>query len=211
MTFIAGTKPSFFPWLKSISPMVKSAPTTGASMPVYGTVDLSIGSKNDEKQEEVKMNENLFHIKAAIAAGCTALGAFLGWKGVMLVTWVVAMALDYLTGTFAAMKAGDWSSARAREGLWHKGGMIFVVMVAGITDIIMIMIAQNIPIGIQWPVIVLPLVLSWYIITELGSVLENCVKMGAPVPGWLIKLLKASTKAVDTAGEKAADREGEGV
>lgn len=155
------------------------------------------------------MNENLFHIKAAIAAGCTALGAFLGWKGVMLVTWVIAMALDYLTGTFAAMKAGDWSSARAREGLWHKGGMIFVVMVAGITDIIMIMIAQNIPIGIQWPVIVLPLVLSWYIITELGSVLENCVKMGAPVPGWLIKLLKASAKIVDTAGEKAADSERE--
>ena len=157
------------------------------------------------------MNENLFHIKAAIAAGCTALGAFLGWKGVMLVTWVVAMALDYLTGTFAAMKAGDWSSARAREGLWHKGGMIFVVMVAGITDIIMVMIAQNIPIGIQWTVIVLPLVLSWYIITELGSVLENCVKMGAPVPSWLIKLLKASAKIVDNAGEKAADTGKEGA
>ena len=151
------------------------------------------------------MNENLVTIKAAIAAGCTALGAFLGWKGIMLVTWVIAMAMDYMTGTFAAMKSGEWSSARAREGLWHKGGMIFVVMVAGITDIIMIMIAQNIPIGIQWPVIVLPLVLSWYIITELGSVLENAVKMGAPVPSWLVKLMKASAKIVDAAGENAAD------
>ena len=157
------------------------------------------------------MNENLVTIKAAIAAGCTALGAFLGWKGIMLVTWVIAMAMDYMTGTFAAMKSGEWSSARAREGLWHKGGMIFVVAVAGIADLIMVVIAQYVPIGIQWPVIILPLVLSWYIITELGSVLENCVKMGAPVPGWLIKLLKASAKIVDTAGEKAADTGEEGA
>ena len=52
-----------------------------------------------------------------------------------------------------------------------------------------------------WPGLVLPLVLAWYIITELGSILENAVKMGAPVPEWLIKLLKAGKKAVDGFGD----------
>ena len=33
------------------------------------------------------MNENLVTVKTAIVAGCTALGAFLGWKGVMLIAW----------------------------------------------------------------------------------------------------------------------------
>lgn len=150
------------------------------------------------------MNDNLVTIKAFIAAAFTAIGAFLGWKGVMMVTWVVAMALDYITGTLAACRSGDWCSATARDGLWHKGGMIFVVMVAGIADLIMVVIGQHIPIGIQWPGIVLPLVISWYIITELGSILENAVKMGAPVPNWLVKLLKASAKMVDTAGENVA-------
>lgn len=150
------------------------------------------------------MNDNLVTIKAFIAAAFTAIGAFLGWKGVMMVTWVVAMALDYITGTLAACRSGDWCSATARDGLWHKGGMIFVVMVAGIADLIMVVIGQHIPIGIQWPGIVLPLVISWYIITELGSILENAVKMGAPVPNWLVKLLKASAKMVDTAGKNAA-------
>lgn len=150
------------------------------------------------------MNDNLVTIKAFIAAAFTAIGAFLGWKGVMMVTWVVAMALDYITGTLAACRSGEWCSATARDGLWHKGGMIFVVMVAGIADLIMVVIGQHIPIGIQWPGIVLPLVISWYIITELGSILENAVKMGAPVPNWLVKLLKASAKMVDTAGENAA-------
>ena len=63
------------------------------------------------------MNENLVTIKTAIVAACTALGAFLGWKGVMLIAWVACMALDYLSGTMAACKAHEWSSTTAREGL----------------------------------------------------------------------------------------------
>ena len=155
------------------------------------------------------MNENLVTVKTAIVAGCTALGAFLGWKGVMLVAWVMVMFLDYITGTMAACKAGEWCSATAREGLWHKGGMIAVVLVATIADWIMAVAAEYVPIGIQWPGIIMPMVLAWYIITELGSILENAVKLGAKVPGWLVKLLKASTNIVEQAGDKAADSAGQ--
>lgn len=151
------------------------------------------------------MNENLLTVKTAIVAGFTALGAFLGWKGIMLIAWVIVMALDYLTGTLAACRGGEWSSATARDGLWHKGGMIAVVLVAAITDWIMVLIAQHVPIGIQWPGLILPLVLAWYIITELGSILENAVKMGANVPTWLVKLLKSSAKFVESAGDIAAE------
>lgn len=153
------------------------------------------------------MNENLVTIKTAIVAGCTALGAFLGWKGVMLIAWVAVMALDYLSGTMAACKAGEWCSATARQGLWHKGGMILVVAVSGIADAVMVVIVEYVPIGIQWPGIILPLVLAWYIITELGSILENAVKMGANVPAWLVKLLKASAKIVEAAGDSATDKD----
>ena len=151
------------------------------------------------------MNENLMTIKTAIVAGCTALGAFLGWKGVMLIAWVAVMALDYLTGTLAACKAGVWSSETAREGLWHKGGMIAVVIVAALADWIMVIVAAYIPLGIQWPGVILPLVLAWYIITELGSILENAVKMGAKVPDWLVKLLKASAHIVEAAGQQGLE------
>lgn len=146
------------------------------------------------------MEDDLMTVKAAVAAFFTALGAFLGWQGIMAVVWVIAMALDYITGTMAACRAGQWNSQTARDGLWHKGGMIVVVTVAAIADGVMAVICANIPIGFQWPVIVLPLVLAWYILTELGSILENAVKMGAPVPEWLTKLLKAGLKAVDEAG-----------
>lgn len=155
------------------------------------------------------MNENLVTIKTFIVAACTAMGAFLGWKGVMLLAWAAVMALDYLTGTLAACKAGEWSSETAREGLWHKGGMIAVVLVSAVADWIMVLIAAYIPIGIQWPGIILPLVLAWYIITELGSILENAVKMGANVPVWLIKLLKSSAHIVEAAGDLTAEQDSE--
>ena len=156
------------------------------------------------------MNENMLTIKTAIVTFFTALGAFLGWKGVMLLAWVLVMGLDYLTGTLAACHEGDWSSSIAREGIWHKAGMIIVVAVSAISDWIMVLVAEYIPIGIQWPGIIMPLVLAWYIVTELGSILENAVKMGANVPAWMVKLLKASANLVESAGDHAVMGDTEG-
>lgn len=152
------------------------------------------------------MDKNILEIKAAETAAVTALGAVLGWRGILAVAWVAAMALDYISGTMAACKLGQWCSARAREGLWHKAGSMIAVVVAWIADLVMGIACQYLPIGYSWPGMILPLALSWYIITELGSIVENVVKMGANVPGWLIKLLKASTKAMDAAGEQAAKK-----
>ncbi len=146
------------------------------------------------------MNDTLVAIKAAIAAALTAFSAFLGWRGVLALIWVIAMALDFATGTAAAMREGNWSSKIAREGIWHKAGMIAVVFVAMMADLGLGVLCANLELGFGWPGIVLPLVLAWYVITELGSILENAVAMGAPVPGWLTKLLKASLSKIDSLG-----------
>ena len=151
------------------------------------------------------MNENMLSVKAMIATFFTALGAFLGWKGVMLLAWAGVMVLDYISGTIAAALNGEWSSAVAREGVKHKGGMILVVTVAAIADAVMVIIVVHVPIGIQWPGLILPMVLAWYIITELGSILENAVLLGAPVPSWLVSMLKASANIVEAAGDMNMD------
>ena len=147
------------------------------------------------------MQEKVAMMKSALVATGTAVAMGLGWKGALLLSWVAVMALDYLSGTLAACREGQWSSAVARQGLWHKGGMILVVTASAISDAVMVMVAEYVPMGIRWPGIVLPLVLVWYIVTELGSILENAVKMGAKVPVWLIRILKASAQLADNAGE----------
>ncbi len=150
------------------------------------------------------MNDNLLKMKAGLAALCTGVGTLLGWKGIMMLAWVGVMALDYLSGTLAACREGQWSSAVARQGLWHKGGMILVVVVSAIADGVMAVVLAHIPAQMQWPGLVMPLVLTWYILTELGSVLENAVRMGANVPEWLVKLLKTGAEIAEKAGDQTA-------
>ncbi len=151
------------------------------------------------------MEEKMMAAKAAISAAMAAVSAFLGWKGVMVLIWVLCMALDYISGTAAACKGGKWSSKVAREGLLHKVGMILVVIVAVAADIALSVAFAQLDLGFTWPTVVMPLVLAWYIITEIGSILENATKMGAKVPGWLLKLMEVSLKAVDSAGGDATD------
>lgn len=157
------------------------------------------------------METKALEIKAAVSAFFAIAGTFLGWKGILLVLWAVAMVLDYLSGTIAARKNDEWNSARAREGLYHKGGMILAVLVAMLFDGCLALVAINIPgLNMTWPGIIFPVVLAWYIITEFGSILENSVKMGAKVPEWLTRGLKITATALDKTGDSAMDKlEGE--
>ena len=90
--------------------------------------------------------------------------------------------------------------------------MMIVVMVAAGADLLLAQVVAYVAV-VQLPFelsgLVCPVVLVWYIVTELGSIIENAVAMGAPVPEWLTKLLEASKKAIDTAGETIVGDEGE--
>lgn len=143
-------------------------------------------------------------IKVWLTALVGALSALWGWLGWLVVGWVVCMAIDYISGSAAAAKAGEWSSAKAREGIWHKAGMFVVVIVAAGADVLLAQVVEWVPI-VQLPFelggLICPVVLVWYIVTELGSITENAVAMGAPVPEWLSKLLESSKKSIEEAGE----------
>lgn len=58
--------------------------------------------------------------KATVSAVCAALTALWGWFGWVVFAWVCFMGIDYVTGSAAACKNGEWSSSVARDGIWHK-------------------------------------------------------------------------------------------
>ena len=152
------------------------------------------------------METKLFELKAAAAAFFAVAGTFLGWKGALLCIWAGAMVVDYISGSLAAHKNGEWNSARAREGLFHKGGMILVVLVAMLFDACLALVAINIPgLHMTWPGVIFPVVLAWYILTELGSILENSIAMGATYPAWMVKGLKLAADKLAGAGEKQVE------
>ena len=152
------------------------------------------------------MDDMLIGIKVAVVGICGSLTAFWGWFGWLICGWIFCMAMDYITGSAAACKNGEWSSSVAREGIWHKVGQIVAVMVAGLLDLVVGHLLGNIPVTLPftYTVLICPLVVTWYILTEAGSIIENAGALGAPIPSWMAKTVDTLQDAVDEAGEKIA-------
>ena len=147
--------------------------------------------------------EQINGFKAALTALCAALTALWGWFGWVVVAWIGFMLIDYATGSAAALRAGEWSSKTARDGIWHKLGSVAAVIVAGILDVVIGHLLGNVP-GVELPftytVLLSPLVVVWYILTEAGSIIENAGALGAPIPAWLSKMIAALEQKVDDTG-----------
>ncbi len=143
--------------------------------------------------------DNATQIKGAISAVLAFLTALWGWVGWAILIWVSCLLMDYISGTAAARKNGEWSSEIAREGLWHKLGEIFAVLVAALCDIALGVVLKSAPFELpfEFSTLITPIVLLWYVITELGSILENAGKLGAPLPVWLKKMLKQYKDTLD--------------
>jgi len=143
-----------------------------------------------------------------ITGALGALTAIWGWFGWLVVLWILCLMLDYATGTALACKRGKWSSAKARAGIFTKLGSIIVVLVTGLADLGLWLIFHYTDyFPFSYRIILCPLVLSWYILTEMGSILENAGRLGAPLPGFLIRWIAVLQKRVNQLGNAAVDKD----
>lgn len=79
----------------------------------------------------------------------------------------VLIVLDYATGLMKAIHAHDISSEKMREGLWHKSGLILVMLLAEVVE----RGQQYLDLGYTVPLIVPAAI--YISITEISSILEN--------------------------------------
>ena len=143
-------------------------------------------------------------IKAAFTAVFAFLTSLWGWLGWAVLIFAASMLLDWITGSLAARSRGEWSSTVARQGLWHKLGEIVALLVAALCDISIAVIlnsaAAPLMRGFEYRNYLTLIVSIWYIFTELGSIVENVEKLGAPVPAWLLKVIGHFRKKADDPG-----------
>lgn len=142
------------------------------------------------------MIQNMNEWKVAITALIAGLTALWGWFGWLLILFVAAIVVDYVTGTMAACMCGEWSSKVARQGIGHKVGCLIMVFASGMADLGIMAIFQVYPeihLPFEYNSLLCTAVMIWYVITELGSIVENAAKMGAPVP----KLLRSALAALN--------------
>lgn len=79
----------------------------------------------------------------------------------------ILIAMDYMTGLLKAAMQHDISSEKMREGLWHKSGLILVMLLAEVVE----RGQQYLDLGYGVPLIVPAAV--YISITEISSILEN--------------------------------------
>lgn len=140
------------------------------------------------------MENKMKTFQAALSAAVGLLTALWGWFGWLMVAWVSCMVLDVATGMAAALRKGKWASKVARDGLWRKAGCVAAVTAAGILDLVVGLLLQSLPAGalpFEYTVLLCPLTTVWYLLTEMGSILENAGAMGAPIPTGLKKSIAA--------------------
>ena len=117
-------------------------------------------------------------IRALITLILSFFTALWGWLGWAVALFIVSMAADYVTGTWAARARGEWSSAAARQGLWHKLGEITALLVAALCDIAVSVVLHSAaaPLLGDWGEgRYLTLIVSiWYTFTELGITSLSC-------------------------------------
>lgn len=139
-------------------------------------------------------------IKKYVAFILAAVSSMCGWFGWLVILYVCSMGLDFITGVTVAIKKHKWESRKAREGIYKKVGSIVAVLVALLTDFLLSLIinyVEAIHLPFNYSVLISPLVLIWYILTELGSVLENASELGAPLPLFLRKGIKKMQDSVE--------------
>lgn len=142
-----------------------------------------------------------------IASGTAIWGAF-GW---LVLVWICAMFLDLVTGIAAAMKNHIWDSEKLHEGLWHKGGMLLVVLASALTDCVITLVFKSgiVPVPFDYSIFMSTIVISAYTVGELGSVLENATKITDKIPLWLVRWLKITTDKINGIGEKIVESSNE--
>ena len=131
----------------------------------------------------VKMRANVLYSLVGAIGGFVAM-AFGGWSDA-LITLIVFMALDYVTGLIVAgifkkskkSENGALESRAGFKGLCRKGVALMIVLVALRLDIIM------------HTTYIKDAVIIAFVANESISIIENAGLMGIPVPGIIARAI----------------------
>ena len=145
----------------------------------------------NKNKEEIKLE--IFGIRmhyiAAIVGGVT--GFLFGAWDLPLQILLTAIVLDYVSGMLKAFYLGEVSSRVGYKGLIKKVGILFTIVVANLTDLIL---------GLH---IFRSAICMFFCMNELISVLENISALGIPIPDIL------KDKLIQTKGNSENSKGGE--
>lgn len=136
---------------------------------------------------------------AAVSAVITAAAAAFNKVPTLLVLFMIAVLIDYLTGWVkAAVFLKEWNSKTGLQGIIKKAMYFVLIAVAFLVGYGIREIGVQIGINLEFAMYT-----GWYttavmLVNELTSILENLyVIIPGKVPTWLVKVLKIADNTLD--------------
>lgn len=151
------------------------------------------------------MKNTIMVIKVSAAGICTFIIERLKIVWPMLSLLILLMLLDYISGLLASKRETlfyphnnkyGWNSKKGIVGIYKKVGYILTIIVALGTDYVLLYFIQgerNTVFGL--------LVIIWFVVNELISILENVGRMGVKLPAVIIKTLSELKKDIGNKSE----------
>ncbi|WP_313530796.1 phage holin family protein [Anaerotignum sp.] len=129
------------------------------------------------------------------------LSAVLGPMWILFAALYILNILDWITGWYWASKNKKSSSKVGAQGIAKKVGYWIVIGVGFFIGYAFKEMGRVIGIPLEFMKSIGWFVLANYIVNEMRSLLENLLKLGIPVQGFLIKGLRITSDLIDNAAE----------
>lgn len=137
-------------------------------------------------------------IKALITAFLSAIAGWLGILAIPVLVLVLCNVIDYITGLVAAKYRNEpVNSYKGFRGIAKKVCMWLLIVIGAMADWLIIYAGQTIGITIPVSFLIACVVAVWLIVNEFISILENIKDIGAPIPPFLMPIMKNVKKQVE--------------
>ncbi len=155
------------------------------------------------------MKETVYTISGIISAAIAYVAGKMGILIPLISLLAVMMIIDYGTGMMAAKTEavehpGDpafgWSSKKGFQGIIKKVAIFAVITVAISLDYLLAVAAQQLNMSPPKMAIFGLLVVAWFLLNEMLSIIENAGRMGVPIPEWLGKYIAVLKTRIDDQG-----------
>ena len=105
-----------------------------------------------------------------------------------IIACLVTMVFDGITGFLGAWKSKDIQSTKMREGLFHKGSLVLIIVLAWLCELFIMHVPD---LGVSVPLVIPACVLIFSM--ELVSITENVAEINPELKdSKLLQLFKAS-------------------
>ena len=114
------------------------------------------------------------------------------------------MVLDYISGIIKSYETNTLSSKVGAKGIIKKFSYFLVIVISFIIDFILCNYTLN-EIDLYYPV-VSEIIIAWFVINEIISILENVSEIGVPLPKFIINITSHLKNNLDNININKGDK-----